>query len=211
MERSELINRIVEEKGSKAIPDLIKLLEDEDSEVREIASEALFKLGDDAKTALLKEFHRRLGERNKNDITLLYIIDLLADFGEKSILNSLYKILSLYSWEEAELIIYEALAKLGEGDKVYEILRYFLLEDEERKKLGVQAAMALSYIDRPEVVKDLVRAIESKDFKGEDLEIIKKALSQVVMKNSMYYEILKNLVGENVNDYLGWFYEFWKI
>ncbi|MBO8140287.1 MAG: HEAT repeat domain-containing protein [Thermosipho sp. (in: Bacteria)] len=203
MERSELINRIVEEKGSKAIPDLIKLLEDEDSEVREIASEALFKLGDDAKTALLKEFHRRLGERNKNDITLLYIIDLLADFGEKSILNSLYKILSLYSWEEAELIIYEALAKLGEGDKVYEILRYFLLEDEERKKLGVQAAMALSYIDRPEVVKDLVRAIESKDFKGEDLEIIKKALSQVVMKNSMYYEILKNLVGENVNDYLG--------
>jgi len=203
MERSELINRIVEEKGSKAIPDLIKLLEDEDSEVREIASEALFKLGDDAKTALLKEFHRRLGERNKNDITLLYIIDLLADFGEKSILNSLYKILSLYSWEEAELIIYEALAKLGEGDKVYEILRYFLLEDEERKKLGVQAAMALSYIDRPEVVKDLVRAIESKDFEGEDLEIIKKALSQVVMKNSMYYEILKNLVGENVNDYLG--------
>jgi len=203
MERSELINRIVEEKGSKAIPDLIKLLEDEDPEVREIASEALFKLGDDAKTALLKEFHRRLGERNKNDITLLYIIDLLADFGEKSILNSLYKILSLYSWEEAELIIYEALAKLGEGDKVYEILRYFLLEDEERKKLGVQAAMALSYIDRPEVVKDLVRAIESKDFKGEDLEIIKKALSQVVMKNSMYYEILKNLVGENVNDYLG--------
>lgn len=203
MERSELINRIVEEKGSQAIPDLIKLLEDDDSEVREIASEALFKLGDDAKTALLKEFHRRLGERNKNDITLLYIIDLLADFGEKSILNSLYKILSLYSWEEAELIIYEALAKLGEGDKVYEILRYFLLEDEERKKLGVQAAMALSYIDRPEVVKDLVRAIESKDFKGEDLEIIKKALSRVVMKNSMYYEILKNLVGENVNDYLG--------
>jgi HEAT repeat protein len=203
MERNEIINRIIEEKGSKAIPDLIKLLEDEDPEVREIASEALFKLGDDARSALLKEFHRRIEERAKNDITLLYIIDLLADFGEKSILKHLYTVLSLYSWEEAELIIYEAIAKLGDGDKVYDILRYFLLEDEERKKLGAQAAMALSYINRPEVIKDLVRAIDSKDFKGEDLEIIKKALSQVVMKNSMYYDILKTLVGENVDKYLG--------
>ncbi|MDK2886269.1 MAG: hypothetical protein PWP54_827 [Thermosipho sp. (in: thermotogales)] len=203
MERNELINRIVEEKGANAIPELIKLLEDEDPEVREIASEALFKLGEDAKKALLKEFERRVEERNKNDITLLYIVDLLADFGEKSIVKSLYNILSLYSWEEAELVIYEALAKLGEGDKVYDILRYFLLEDEERKKLGAQAAMALSYIDRPEVVKDLVQAIESNEFKGEDLEIIKKALSQIVMKNSMYYEILMNLVGENINNYLG--------
>jgi hypothetical protein len=36
-------------------------------------------------------------------------------------------------------------------------------------------------------------------------------LSQVVMKNSMYYDILKTLVGENVDKYLGWFYDFWKI
>ncbi|MBO8160488.1 MAG: HEAT repeat domain-containing protein [Thermosipho sp. (in: Bacteria)] len=203
MERSELISRIVEEKGSEAIPELIKLLSDEDPEVREIAAEALFKLGDNARIALKKEFDRRVREREKNDITLLYIVDLLADFGERSIVKSLYNILSLYSWEEAELVIYEALAKLGEGDKVYDILRYFLLEDTERKKFGAQAAMALSYIDRPEIIKDLVQAIDSNEFKGEDLEIIKKALSQLVMKNSMYHEILMNLVGNEINKYLG--------
>ncbi|SHH18773.1 HEAT repeat domain-containing protein [Thermosipho atlanticus] len=203
MNREELIKRIVEEKGSKAISDLIKLLEDEDAEVREIVSETLFKLGDEAKKALLKEFERRVERRNKNDITLLYIVDLLADFGEKSIVKSLYNILSLYSWEEAELIIYEALSKLGEGEKIYDILRYFLLEDLERKKLGPHAAMALSYIDKPEVIKDLVMAIDSNEFKGEDLEIIKKSLSQIVMKNPMYHEILMKLVGDRIDEYLG--------
>ncbi|WP_232617909.1 hypothetical protein [Thermosipho africanus] len=82
-------------------------------------------------------------------------------------------------------------------------MRYFLLEDADRKKYGAQAAMALSYIEMPEVVKDLVQAIDSGDFSGEDLEIIKKALSNLVTRNSMYYEILKKLVGDKDEDYLG--------
>ncbi|MBT1247486.1 MULTISPECIES: hypothetical protein [unclassified Thermosipho (in: thermotogales)] len=203
MEREELIKRIIDEKGKEAVNDLIKLLDDEDSQVREIASEALFKLQEYSREKLLEEFKRRVLEAKKNDITLLYVIDILADIGEKSIKKDLYNVLSLYSFEEAELIIYEAIAKLGYGDEVYDILKYFLLEDAERKKFGVQAAMALSYVDRPQVVKDLVSAINSGDFDGEDLEIIKKALSNIVMKNSMYYDILKKLVGEDVEKYMG--------
>lgn len=203
MEREELIKRIIEEKGEQAIDDLIKLLEDEDSQVKEIASETLFKLGKASKDPLYREFKKRLHEGSRNDITLLYIIDLLADLGDERIKKDLYNALSLFDFEEAELIIYEALSKLGDGEKVYKILRYFLLEDADRKKYGAQAAMALSYIEMPEVVKDLVQAIDSGDFSGEDLEIIKKALSNLVTRNSMYYEILKKLVGDKDEDYLG--------
>lgn len=203
MEREELIKRIIEEKGEQAIDDLIKLLEDEDSQVKEIASETLFKLGEASKVPLYREFKKRLHEGNRNDITLLYIIDLLADLGDERIKKDLYNVLSLFDFEEAELIIYEALSKLGDGEKVYKILRYFLLEDADRKKYGAQAAIALSYIEMPEVVKDLVQAIDSGDFSGEDLEIIKKALSNIVTRNSMYYEILKKLVGDKDEDYLG--------
>lgn len=39
--RDEVIIRIIEEKGIKAIPNLIELLEDENPEVRELALEAL--------------------------------------------------------------------------------------------------------------------------------------------------------------------------
>ncbi|APT72713.1 hypothetical protein BG95_07555 [Thermosipho sp. 1063] len=203
MEREELIKRIIDEKGKEAVDDLIKLLDDEDSQVREIASEALFKLQEYSREKLLEEFKSRVLEAKKNDITLLYVIDILADIGEKSIKKDLYSVLSLYSFEEAELVIYEAIAKLGYGDEVYDILKYFLLGDAERKKFGAQAAMALSYVNRPEVVKDLVSAINSGDFDGEDLEIIKKSLSNIVMKNSMYYDILKKLVGEDVEKYMG--------
>ncbi|QTA37331.1 hypothetical protein JYK00_06205 [Thermosipho ferrireducens] len=202
MDRESLIKRIVEEKGDKAIPELVKLLKEGDSEVRDIVSEALFKLGNKAREYLLKEFHEGLKAQKKDDVYLLYVVDLLGDFGERSIVPYLYKLLSFYSFEEAELIIYEALAKLGEGDKVYDILRFFLLEDTERAKFGAQAAIALSYIDRPEIVKDLVQAIESGIFKGEELAILKQALSFVVMKNPMYREILLTLVGDNIEKYL---------
>ncbi|WP_232617908.1 hypothetical protein [Thermosipho africanus] len=58
MEREELIKRIIEEKGEQAIDDLIKLLEDEDSQVKEIASETLFKLGKASKDPLYREFKK---------------------------------------------------------------------------------------------------------------------------------------------------------
>ena len=41
-EREELINRILEEKGVNAFDDMVKLLEDEDENVREIAAEVLY-------------------------------------------------------------------------------------------------------------------------------------------------------------------------
>jgi len=42
----KLIERIVEQKGVDAIPKLIELLEDEQREVREIALESIYALGD---------------------------------------------------------------------------------------------------------------------------------------------------------------------
>ncbi|MFN3327829.1 MAG: hypothetical protein ACK40U_03095, partial [Fervidobacterium pennivorans] len=45
-EREKLIERIINEKGTEAFEDMIKLLEEDDENVREIAAEVLYRLGD---------------------------------------------------------------------------------------------------------------------------------------------------------------------
>lgn len=82
--KEELIERIVSEKGEEAFPKLLELLEDEDPEVKEIVSEVFYRLGDRAREFLFNEIQKRR-ERGfeKNDITNLYIIDILGDLGEK--------------------------------------------------------------------------------------------------------------------------------
>ncbi|MEN3043492.1 MAG: hypothetical protein ABDH59_09415 [Fervidobacterium sp.] len=196
-ERQALIDRILREKGIDAFDDMIKLLEDEDESVREIAAEVIYKLGESVVGKLeeiLKEAIKN-GERNK--ISLLYIIDLLGDLNAKRSVRDILKALELYDLEESQLIIYEALAKLGAGEQFYPLLRYMLLEGEERFSLGPQVAIVMSYLDIPEVVHDLVDAIDSNNFSGEDLEIIKQALTNIINIRPAYKEILINIVGED--------------
>ena len=56
--RDEVIIRIIEEKGIKAIPNLIELLEDENPEVRELALEALSILAPEGKDYLFKRIQK---------------------------------------------------------------------------------------------------------------------------------------------------------
>jgi len=179
-DREKLIKRIVEEKGEEAIPTLIKLLYDEDPDVREIAADALYRLGEPAKEALLKELKRRWREGiEKDDISILYMVDLLGDFGEKRAKDIFYSLISKYTIEEAILVIYEALAKIGEGEKLLKVLEYMILEDGDRNRFGDQVAMVLAYIDSPRSVEILVRAflddaldLEIKDMILQSLRIL---------------------------------------
>ena len=199
-EREALINRIIEEKGEAAFDSMVRLLEDEDDTVRDIATEVLYRLGDRIASKLEKLVISKIRDEKKNDMTLLYLIDLLGDIGyqsvNKDLTKELVKAISLYDLEEAQLVIYETLAKLGAGEEFYPLLRYMLLEGEESYMFGAQAAMAMSYRNVPEVVHDLVDAIEKGDFRDEDIEIIKKALNNMINMKPSYKEILIGLVGE---------------
>lgn len=198
-EREELIRRIVEEKGENAYDEMISLLEkeDDDPEVREIVTEVLYGLGDRIASKLEKTIKEKIKNGIKNDVPLLYLIDLAGDLGLRRLVTDITKALELYDLEEAQLVIYEALAKLGTGEQFYPLLRYMLLEGEERFMFGAQVAMVLSYLDIPEIISDLVQAIDSGDFKGEELETIKQALSNMINLHPSYKEILITLVGED--------------
>jgi HEAT repeat protein len=196
-EREALIQRILDEKGESAYDDMIKLLSNDDAEVREIAVEVLYRLGDKIAPRLEKTIKDMLSRSTKNDISLLYLIDLAGDLGLTKLTSDITRAIELYDFEEAQLVIYEALAKLGKGEQFYPLLRYMLLEGEERFVYGAQVAMVLSHLDIPEVVHDLVHAIDSGDFKDEELETIKQALSNMINLRPSYKEILIGIVGED--------------
>ncbi|MFN6991665.1 MAG: HEAT repeat domain-containing protein [Fervidobacterium sp.] len=202
-EREKLIERIINEKGTEAFEDMIKLLEDDDENVREIAAEVLYRLGDSSLGKLEQVLKDTIRKGEKNKVSLLYIIDILGDLNDRNAVKDILKALELYDFEEAQLVIYEALAKLGAGEQFYPLLKYMLLEGEERFEYGPQVAMVLSYLDMPEVVRNLVEAIDSNDFNGEDLELIKQALTNVINLRPAYKEILTALVGEeHFKDYI---------
>jgi len=185
--REKIIKRIVEEKGKQAIPSLIKLLYDEDPDVKEMAAEALYRLGDDAKNALYKELVKRWEDGiEEDDITILYIVDLLGDMREKRAKEIFYSLLGKYSLEEAIIVIYEALAKIGEGEKLLGVLEYMLLEDGDRQRYGDLVAMVLSYIDHPRSMEILKKAYFREEFQGEIKEYILRAMKNLIDRNPTF-------------------------
>ncbi len=185
--REKLIRRIVEEKGKDAIPTLIRLLYDDDPDVKEIAADALYRLGDDAKNALYEELKRRWREGvEEDDITVLYMVDLLGDFGDRRAKEIFYSLLSKYTIEEAVLIIYEALAKIGEGEELLGVLEYMLLEDGDRNRFGDQVAMVLAYIDSRRSVEILVKAFEDEELDMEVKDFVLQSLRILLDRNPSF-------------------------
>ncbi|AIY88491.1 MULTISPECIES: HEAT repeat domain-containing protein [unclassified Thermotoga] len=181
--KEELIERIVSEKGEEAFPKLLELLEDEDPEVKEIVSEVFYRLGDRAREFLFNEIQKRR-ERGfeKNDITNLYIIDILGDLGEKRMKNVLYELMERYDSEEALLIIYEALAKIGEGEVFLPELEYLMFEDAYRKELCEQVAMVLANIPTERSLRILLKALKNKEFSEGQKEFFRRAVEMILYR-----------------------------
>jgi len=181
--KEELIERIVSEKGEEAFPKLLELLEDEDPEVKEIVSEVFYRLGDRAREFLFNEIQKRR-ERGfeKNDITNLYIIDILGDLGEKRMKNVLYELMEKYDSEEALLIIYEALAKIGEGEVFLPELEYLMFEDAYRKELCEQVAMVLANIPTERSLRILLKALKNKEFSEDQKEFFRRAVEMILYR-----------------------------
>ncbi|HEY8542839.1 MAG TPA: HEAT repeat domain-containing protein [Pseudothermotoga sp.] len=191
-----LIDRIVNEKGTQAIPKLLELLTDENEEVREIVLQTIQRFGDQAIPILIDKFKQKIHEQTKNDILILYLVDILSDLQEMSIKKDLYQLLNRYDQESAQLVIYEALAKLGDGEKIIDIVSYFLLEDEYRDELAEQAVMVLAHIANPKAVDSLVKAYKDERLHSEVKPFIIKALAMITIKDQKLWDYL-NKIAEN--------------
>jgi len=193
LEREEIIRKIVEEKGKEAIPDLIKLLEDEDSKVREIAADALKALGEDVLPQLREYLKVRLDEDPFNDVSLLYAVDVLGELKDYKSIPILYELLEHYDEEAYQLIIYDALSKLGEGRKFLDLLEYLLLEDAYKENLKEQVIMILPEIEEQRSVEILVKAWKMYKEDMDTAELIMRAFELLVMRKPEFFRIIEDM------------------
>lgn len=161
MNREDLIQRVLQEKGTDAIPNLIRLLDEEDSETRDLAVDVLSVMGDESRDYLLKEFKKRFEKNRENDVTLLYLTELLSDLGCKEIVPYLERMINNYTDERAFPVIIENLLKLTKDDKYLDILLTFMDDGSEMEEL---ALMSITNLPSKKVVDILSEKYEnSKD------------------------------------------------
>jgi len=192
MNRDEVIRKIVDEKGEEAIPVLLDLLEKEDDEVANICLDALCDMGSSGIDALFKKLKEIVSEGRQNDITALYIVDRLSDIGETRIVPLIYSMLKLYDSEEAQVILYEALAKLGEGDKVVDLLS-MLLKEAVSTDFRDQIIMALSYTGSMKALKALVELYNDDKIDKATKAFLLEALQMMLVNRPEFIEVVKNL------------------
>ncbi len=158
MNREDLIQRVLQEKGTDAIPNLIRLLDEEDSETRELAVDVLNVMGTESKDYLLEEFKKRFERNREDDVTLLYITELLADLDCKEIIPYLERMINNYTDERAFPIIIENLLKLTKDEKYLDILLTFMDDGSEMEEI---ALMSITNIPSKKVVDVLSEKYET--------------------------------------------------
>lgn len=194
----KLVERIMTEKGVEAIPNLINLLTDEDEKVREIVLQIIYRFGDSARPILLQKYREHLKAGQQNDVILLYLVDILSDLGEASIKKDLMNLLCRYDDETAQLVIYEAMCKLGDGERILDVLSYYLLEDDYREELATQVIMALSHVPTFRTVEVLAKAYEDERLTEDIRKDIVQAIAMVTMKDPRLWEHFEKVASENL-------------
>jgi len=204
LDKEKIIRRIVNEKGESAIPTLIELLEDENSEVREIAAQALQSFGSIVANYLISYLRKKLdNEEPFNDVSLLYAADILGELRCKESIPLLYQLLEHYDSEAYQLIIYEALAKLGEGSKFLELLNYLLKEDAFKEELKDQVLMVLAYTQNEKALKILIDEWRNRDKDLEAKNLILDAIKVLLTEcPELMYVLSKDENGEKLLDEL---------
>lgn len=148
-EKDQLVRRIIEEKGEKAVPILIDLLFDGDPKTADIAVETLESL--DCCKQLIERLDLEMKKDEKN-VGIYYIADLIGDKKCEGGLNYLKRMLNLVENEREALIVHSALVKVGFKDSEKYLL-YELENDPYMEEFTFDIALALSYSDDAEVLK----------------------------------------------------------
>lgn len=146
--REEIIDKIVEDGGPGTVPKLVELLFGDDTEVSEIASEALKKL--DSCDAVLKRLDSEI-ERGERTTGIFYTADLLAEMDcSPKIVDSVKRLLNMVKDEKEAILVHGSLLKLGyiESEKY---LVYEFAEDPYMQNSLIDVAIALSSSKNPDV------------------------------------------------------------
>jgi len=200
--RLEVINRIVEEKGEEAIETLLSLMEknEDDGELILIVTETIMRMGSRATGSLLEYLNKNKQQFNENPrdykeqayrITLLAVIDMVGELGSPQDIGLLESFLALFDEEQAHLIIYEAIAKMGGGAKYLELLELFAFEDDFVHELISQVIMTLSYIEEPRALFDLLKISQFDWLDTNQKVMVENALRRLLHIHREYYEMLE--------------------
>lgn len=187
-EREELIQKIVQEKGLEAIPNLINLIDDEDPETRELVRDVLSIYGHEAKDYLLDEFKTRFELNKEDDIVLLYISELLSDLECREIINYLERMLNKYNDERAFPLIIENLFKLTKDKKYLDILETFI--EEEGGDLEEIGIMAITHVPSKKVIDILLKKYYNTSDKSVRVLILDSIL-KIILKDLDLSQYLK--------------------
>ena len=162
MERHEVIQKIVDELGEKAIPRLVDMLKkEEDPELWELVCDALVALGNEGMEALYSVFMEAITPHPiPNDPFPLVIAGILAEHKYKKIEKHLPLLMEYYD-ELGQLLIYDMMVELGKyHEKLPEIIAYHLLDEESDREVVEISAMILGKMATEESLQILLNAYE---------------------------------------------------
>ena len=198
----EVINRVVEEKGEEAIPDLLSLMEknEDDSELILMITESISRMGAGSRNYLvryLKDKRRRFNAAPRQykeeafRTTLLVVIDLMGETGTHEDIDLIEGFLGLFDEEKAHLIIYEAIAKLGGGLKYIDLLELMAFEDDFTEEIIGQVIMTLSYIDDARALFDLLKTTRFDWLDANQKIMVERGLKRLLSFHKDFYELLE--------------------
>ncbi len=208
--RLEIINKVVEEKGVEAIPDLLTLMEknEGDSELILLITEMISRMGSGSRDYLieyLKDKRKRFNtdpckyKEEAYRTTLLVVIDLMGELGVHEDIELIEAFLGLFDEEKAHLIIYEAIAKLGGGLKYIDLLELLAFEDDFTEEIIGQVIMTLSYIDEPRALFDLLKITQFEWLDANQKVMVENGLKRLLSFHKEFYELLdKDPYGKKV-------------
>jgi len=198
----DLINRIVNEKGSEAIPALIEVMNDneEDHELLELVQETIIQIGIESFYSVR---HYLMAEKKKFETqpreykeiafrtSILMIIDVMGEIGTKNEISLIESFLPLYDDEKAHLVIYEAVSKLGGGEKYLDLLELFAFEDDFTEEMIGQLIMTFSYIENPRALYDLLKINQFNWLGTNEKVMVENAIKRLINLNKNFYELLE--------------------
>ncbi len=162
MERHEVIQKIVDELGEKAIPRLADMLKkEEDPESWELVCDALVALGNKGMETLYNVFMEAITPHPiPNDPFPLVIAGILAEHKYKKIEKHLPLLMEYYD-ELGQLLIYDMMVELGKyHEKLPEIIAYHLLDEESDREVVEISVMILGKMATEESLRILLNAYE---------------------------------------------------
>ncbi len=186
-EKDQIVRRIIEEKGEKAIPILIDLLFEGDPQIADIAVDALEEL--DCCKQLIERLNIEMKKDEKN-VGIYYIADLIGDKRCKGAIDALKNMLNLVENEKEALIVHGALLKVGFKDSQNYLL-YEFENDPYMEEFLFDIALNLSYSDDEEVLK----AISSK---AKDHPELIEILQSMCERNPVFFSLLPEALREKV-------------